>query len=127
MMENQKNMPVSGVSIQLPECPKCERRNARGVYMIREFDGAHIWKCDECGQKRKYGNEEAFAMLIDQEAKDYQHSIENRERWQREFTEKFNQDYNKATETMTATPDVVENFTLMTSPHFDRGPKGEES
>ena len=121
MMELQASVLVSGRAVTAHECPKCGRRKARGVYMVREQDGRHIFKCDICGQKRSMGWTEASHMLMVEEKEDIQKSQKNRERWRREFTEKFEEDFSEATENIVTTPDAVENFNQMIKgPHLDR-------
>lgn len=112
-MEQQAVAMVSGTSVIAKECPKCGRKNARGVYMVREHDGRHIFKCDICGMKRSMGWTEASSMLMVEEKENMAHANQNRERWRREFTEKFNEDYSEATENLEVQPDAVENFEQM--------------
>src|SRR3990167_6482109 len=121
MMENQSSTLVSGQSIIARECPKCGRKNARGVYFVREFDGRHVFKCDICGRKRSMGWTEASHLLMVEEKGDLEKSAENRERWRREMVEKFNEDFQDASEDLTEElPDAVENFE-----HMLKGPQLE--
>lgn len=113
MMENIASVAISGTSCVAKECPKCGRKNARGVYMTREQDGRHIFKCDICGMKRSMGWTEASHLLMVDHTETYKKSGDNRERWRREFTEKFDQDFQSAVENVETRPDAVENFDQM--------------
>lgn len=126
-MENHPSLAINGVAVRYRECPKCSRRDAPGVEFTREMDGRKVFKCDICGQKRSLGWDEAHALQIDSEAAGYQRAIGNRERWQREFDEKFAQDYNRATENLTVTPDIVEHWDeLQRGPGIAQREKMEE-
>lgn len=118
MMELQAVVAVSGRAVVARECPKCSRKKARGVYMVREQDGRHIFKCDICGQKRSMGWTEASHLLMVEAKDDHQKSFDNRDRWRREFTEKFEEDFTDAVENVETRPDAVENFDQMI-----KGPK----
>lgn len=127
MMENLASVAVSGTSCIARQCSKCERKNARGVYMVREQDGRHIFKCDICGMKRSMGWTEASHLLMIDHTESYKKAGDNRERWRREFTEKFNEDFNEAVENIETRPDVVENFDQMLSgPGLDKRDALEE-
>ena len=114
-METQRSVQVSGTSVMARECPKCGKRNARGTYMVREMDGRHIFKCDFCGMKRSMGWTEASSLLMVEEKQSHQNAFDNRDRWRREFTEKFNEDTSDAMGKVESPPDVVENFNDMIS------------
>lgn len=121
-MESTVHVPVTGQQVRAKECPKCGRKNAPGAYMVREQDGRHIFKCDICGQKRSMGWTEASHLLMLDEQKDHERAFENRDRWRREFGEKYNEDVAAATEELQTPQDAVENFNEMM-----RGPKLDSS
>lgn len=81
--------------------------------MVREQDGRHIFKCDICGLKRSMGWTEASSLLMIEGKHDHQRALDNRERWRREFTEKFEEDYSAAIKDVRSPPDVVKNFNDM--------------
>ena len=81
--------------------------------MVREQDGRHIFKCDICGMKRSMGWTEASSLIMVQEKDGYQHALDNRDRWRREFVEKFNEDTSDSLENVQSPPDIVQNFNDM--------------
>lgn len=119
MLENQRGLEVSGTSVRYKQCPKCDRQNVTGVEFTREIDGARIFKCDICGQKRKLGHDESHALLIDAEADNMQKALENRERYRREFDEMYRQEYAKGLEDLQNLPDPVSNFYQSENPQFE--------
>lgn len=77
--------------------------------------------------KRSMGWTEASHLLMVEHTDDYKKSGDNRERWRREFQEKFDDDFQNAVENIETRPDAVENFNQMISgPQLDRDRTLEE-
>lgn len=118
-MEMQRSAGVDGVSVVIPQCPKCEKKRAKGVMMVRQMDGRHIFKCDYCGQKRSIGWEEEQHQMMVAERDSNQKAVENRERYRREMDEKFNEELVDALENFKSIPDPVQNFYATEKPILD--------
>lgn len=112
-MKYDAKVASNGTSIIVPECPKCGKRRAHGVQYIREMDGRQIFRCDHCGQERSLGWDETHHLMMVKAKEDHENAFQNRERWRREFTEKFSEDYQGAIDNVQTTPDAVENFNAM--------------
>lgn len=121
-MTRRASYDGKGDAITMKECEKCGKKNAKGIFFTRAQDQRNFFICDHCGQKTGYGwGVEAHEQMV-KAKEDYAHSADNRERWQRENTEKFNHDWDKAYDNLETTPDAMRNLVQTL-----RGPSAESS
>lgn len=109
-------------------CMNCDIKPAKGVYFKRAADQRHMFICDHCGYKDCQGWGTESHQIMVQKKEEYQHAFDNRDRWRRENTEKFNQDWERATENMEMPPDGVKNFyDTMRGPNIDLSKEAEDN